>query len=322
MRSILRSAYRAAAAILAGSHVERFQVIKGLNRLITSRIHAHTVQMHGFTFHLDDQDSMSLSILRKYEPIETALVQQEVGAGDTVVDIGANLGYFTLLFSGLVGDGGTVYAFEPDPKSFALLQENIKENGCSNIRAERKAVTDRSGFSRLYLSAEDTVDHRVYDSGDDRDYVEVETVSLDDYFARVEASVDFIKVDAQGAEPLILAGMSQLLERSPSAKLLTEFWPFGLSQCGIAAEDYLSQLHNAGFTLMEYRRNTQRWECVDSEVLLEQHTIDNESFTNLYCMKSGKRGCVAVAGLCARPLAESPETDENDATPPSPHETR
>src|SRR5256885_8821899 len=88
---------------------------------VFNRLRQKEVIVHGFPFLLDPLDSLELSIFRSYEPFETSLLAAEIRPGMTIVDVGANIGYYTLLFSKLAGDNGRVYAFEPEPQNFALL---------------------------------------------------------------------------------------------------------------------------------------------------------------------------------------------------------
>jgi precorrin-6B methylase 2 len=82
---------------------------------------------------------------RAYEPMTTLAFHTLVQPGDRVVDVGAHVGYFTLLAARLCGPNGRVFAFEPHPDNFRLLERNIRENGAENVTAVRKAVADRAG---------------------------------------------------------------------------------------------------------------------------------------------------------------------------------
>ena len=104
--------------------------------------------VRGRVMHLDPSDTGVTPLLfyrGMMDPLETQLVQELVRSGDTVIDIGANVGYYTLLFSELVGETGRVIAFEPDPNNFALLERNVLGNGCRNVTLVPKAVAATTG---------------------------------------------------------------------------------------------------------------------------------------------------------------------------------
>lgn len=130
--------------------------------------------------------------------------------GELVLDIGANIGYYTLLMSKMVGESGKVYAFEPEPKNFEILQKNIKLNNANNVVIEKLALSDKVGRSFIALS-EDSGQHRISDSG-----LEIQTTTIDEYFGNKK--IDFIKMDAEGSEGKILRGMSQRPD------MITEFY--------------------------------------------------------------------------------------------------
>src|SRR5262249_36182110 len=150
-----------------------------------------------------------------YEPFETGLLQNQLRPGDVVVDVGANIGYYTLLFARCVGPRGRVFAFEPDQTNFDLLRRNVERNGYTNVTLVRKAVAAQSGKLRLYLCEDNKGDHRTYDSHDGRPSLEIDAVSLDDYFAGERGSIALIKMDIQGAEEGALRGMRRLLADNP-----------------------------------------------------------------------------------------------------------
>ena len=84
------------------------------------------------------------------------------GPGMIVVDVGANVGYFSLLAAELVGSSGKVYAFEPEPGNNGILQQNIEINSLSNIQVEEMAGSDNSGVADLYLSELDSGSHSLF----------------------------------------------------------------------------------------------------------------------------------------------------------------
>lgn len=214
------------------------------------------VEVNGRQMYVDLWDSAvahHLFVSKTWEPEETKLVSSLLRPGDVFVDIGANLGYFTLLSSGLVGETGRVFAFEPAPRNFSLLQKNVEVNRCDNVVCEQKAIADREQMIELYLSSFNFGDHRTYESHDDSDYnrgrarkrVQVHGITLDSYFPS-GTHIDFIKMDIQGAEYFALHGMKRVLGDNPAVMLMMEFWPHGLHEAGVEPAMLLSELDDLG----------------------------------------------------------------------------
>ena len=161
---------------------------------------------------------------------ERRLLKATLSAGDVVVDAGANIGIYSQLFSCCVGPTGVVHSFEPSPENFRRLRSATCK--LANVRLCEAAVGEHSERSRLYVSNELNVDHRVYlPPGDSRPAVPIDIIALDDYFKRGQR-VDLIKMDIQGYELHALRGANRLLADNPNIKLLLELWPYGLKQAG------------------------------------------------------------------------------------------
>jgi FkbM family methyltransferase len=161
---------------------------------------------------------------------ERQLLKRILSAGDVVVDAGANIGIYSQFLSRCVGATGVVHSFEPSPENFKRLQSATRK--LANARLSQAAVGESSGRSKLYLSDKLNVDHRTYTTeGDSRRAVPIDIVALDDYF-KPGQRVDLIKMDIQGYELHALRGANRVLTDNPSAKLLLEFWPYGLKQAG------------------------------------------------------------------------------------------
>src|SRR5947209_9922443 len=237
----------------------------------TARLGAQTVHIGGHTMHLHPHDDAVSAHLRAHgywEALETKIALHEIHPGNVVVDAGANVGYYPLLFARLVGERGAVFAFEPDPENFALLQGNVEANGYRNVTLVRGALSDRSGRASLFLDDVNRGDHRLYDSATGRGHVPVETIRLDDYVAAFERHIDFIKLDIQGTEPAAVSGMDTILRRNDGLVLMTEFWPYGLRESGTRPLDYLRLLLDYGFTLYVADEWTQSVEIADVQRLL------------------------------------------------------
>lgn len=161
---------------------------------------------------------------------ERQLLTRILSLGDVVVDAGANIGIYTQFLSRCVGASGVVHAFEPSSENFKRLQSATRK--LANVRLSQAAVGEYSEESELYLSDTLNVDHRTYATeGDRRRSTPTDIIALDDYF-RPGQRVDLVKMDIQGYELHALRGASRVLVDNPDAKLLLEFWPYGLKQAG------------------------------------------------------------------------------------------
>jgi FkbM family methyltransferase len=235
----------------------------------------YTVNQH--SMYLDSKDSLNLSTGQLFEPDEINLVKQHIKQGDVVIDIGANIGYYTLLFAKLVGDTGQVIAFEPDPENFALLHKNVALNQYHNVTLVQKAVSTENSHAQLFLCDENKGMHRLYDSVCCQSSIEVETVCLDDYLPKLVKKVDFVKIDIEGAEYNALQGMQHIL-RQYQPKLLTEFSPAALFEYGIKPQTYIDFLTQLDFDLYQV---TERLNLIDLQQLEADLNIINQIMHNL-----------------------------------------
>jgi FkbM family methyltransferase len=262
---------------------DRYPIINSIYKKINRSLAPRKAEVLGHILFLDRDDSMALSLNGIYEPIETNVVIENVNLGDTILDIGANIGYYSLLFANLVGSEGKVYAFEPDPESFRLLEKNIRENSCEAIFPYQKAVSNENAEITLYLDRFNNLDHTIFESSDYRNAVSISAVRLDDFFEE-DLHVDFIKMDIQGAEGLALEGMKSLLDRNKQIKILTEFWPTGLSKAGIQPERFLTNLKNMGFILFDLKKEGKTKEATPEDLIGIYLQKSNEH-TNILCVR-------------------------------------
>lgn len=203
-----------------------------------------------------------------------------------IVDIGAHIGYYTLIAANLIGKDGKVFAFEPAPDNFALLKKNVELNSYENVVLAQKAVSNKDEITKLFLRPDNTGDHRIYDSGDDRDFVTVETVTLDEFFKNKESVINIIKMDCQGAEMAILQGMSKILKQNNKLKIITEFWPAGLKGFGFSGKEFLEEFMRYGFRFYNINEQEEKIELIDIDRLMQMCDIlTGEKNTNLLCLK-------------------------------------
>ena len=217
-----------------------------------------------------------------WEPVETALFRSEIHPGDVVVDVGANVGYFTLIAAQLVGDSGRVWAFEPDPDAFSILERNVELNGYKNVTLVNKALGSEPGTLRLFRHPTNLGDHRIYDPGDERVAVEVPVTTLDKALGDT-ARLDLIKVDTQGAECAVLLGASGALAHRDVA-LIMEYTPRYIRQMGQDPQACLGKLAGAGFAFYEIREGAPKKGVFETTLdsLRQRYPEDREDFTNLF----------------------------------------
>jgi FkbM family methyltransferase len=147
--------------------------------------------------------------LGSYEHDKRRAFEATITEGTVVFDVGAHVGYYTLLASVLVGPAGRVYAFEPMPRNLGFLREHLRLNGARNVEVVEAAVSDRSGTARFALGATDTMGH-LAGSGE----LEVRSVVLDELVESGDVPPpDFVKMDVEGGELRALEGARRLLDR-------------------------------------------------------------------------------------------------------------
>lgn len=164
-----------------------------------------------------------------YEPDTVEFVSQWLRPGDTVLDVGANVGYYTLIAAAAVGPAGRVFAFEPFDTTAGLLERSVEANRLQGmVSVVRSAVTDRTGevvfHPGTYATSNTTGSIIASPLANADDGVSVPGVCLDD-FADAEslATVRLVKIDAEGAEPLIISGAQRFLSCIKPDAVILEF---------------------------------------------------------------------------------------------------
>lgn len=211
------------------------------------------------------------------EEYETKLFRKIVKEGMVVVDIGANIGYYSLIAAKLVGKSGIVYAFEPEPSNYELLCKNIEVNSYTNVVPIQKAVSNKQGRVKLWVNKADLAAPSFsednaslfskYSAVGETSFVEVETTTLDEFFKSTvrNIKVDIIKIDTQGAEGLVVDGAQKILQ-SNHLKIITEFWPDGLRNVGNDPLELLSKLQEYGFKIEFINERKQTLEPIEEVI--------------------------------------------------------
>ncbi|TRZ92793.1 MAG: FkbM family methyltransferase [Dehalococcoidia bacterium] len=205
-------------------------------------------------------------------------IRKAVKEGDTVIDIGANIGYFTVLLANLVGPEGKVYAFEPDPRNFHLLQRTVERNGWSHVTIEQKAVSNKVGEFLLYQSP--SWAGSALTPCDHVSVVKVQVITLDEFLSD-EHNVSFVKMDMDGSEPLAISGMTQLIQRSPNIRLLAEYEPGNLKRYLSAPLDFITIAEQHGLKLTAIL-DTEKGRLPNLDLATLKHLADNANLDLLF----------------------------------------
>ena len=215
------------------------------------------------------------------ESYETKIMRDIVKEGMTVVDIGANIGYYSLILSDLVGKKGKVISIEPEPENFRLLLKNINANNKSNINSVKRALSDKDGAIDFFISEEHKGDHRSYDSGDKRKKIKVKSICLDAFLGS-KIKPDIIKMDIQGAEYSAIKGMENTLKKK-DVILLMEFSPSLIEKSGNSPKELLNLIEKMGFELKFINENKKSISNISKKELLKM--CRGNKYTNLYLEK-------------------------------------
>lgn len=225
-------------------------------------------------------------LLRWYEYGSVKVCKRFLQPGMNALDIGGDIGYFSRLFSELVGPKGQVWAFEPYPDSYNLLKKNIAFPKYQNVIPIKKAISDSTGkikFFGMDLPAK----HGLYDASKIssglslKESLIVESTTIDDFLLSLgDPEINFIKMDIEGAEPKALAGMAKTVARLKKITMIIEFNVTTLQLGGNSPSSFLKQLKNMGFKIQAIQPDG-RLKAVDRSVWQDA----KEGYVNLLCLK-------------------------------------
>jgi|GEM_PF-478783 len=253
----------------------------------------------------DEFISTQLEETGSWEPLETDVVRRLCQPGDFVLDIGSNIGWYSVIASKVIGRTGRLVAFEPDPDNFAILSRNIERilDG-AQASLHHAAVSDTEGTLKLFLSAGNRGDHRIFDDGTQRDSIEVQTLTLDVLLAGEHRLPDLVKSDTQGSEARILRGAGATLARGWRPVFVIEFWPFGLCGSGDDPMKLWKELSDLGYQMFELTEQQLQLLPLDEERLRLGMTTSmstaSEGFINIVALPNGSNRLAAIEHLIAK----------------------
>ncbi|MEE9378115.1 MAG: FkbM family methyltransferase [Candidatus Lokiarchaeia archaeon] len=225
----------------------------------------------------------------EYEPASSYIFKKLIKRDMTVIDIGGNIGYFSLMASKLVGIHGKVYVFEPDRTSFMFLKKNIKINKVRNIISINKCVSNEEGIIKLYHHPKFHSCHSIFKSISKKlmKQIDVESITLDNMFLNEDFRISFIKMDIEGAEINALKGMGKMLEKNKVSYLLTECNLRILKSTGKNAQHFIMELDkyfNKYYVILD-DKNLKFESFNDRDILIRFLDSLSQNNLNILCIK-------------------------------------
>lgn len=182
-------------------------------------------------------------------PTEEIFFRSYLGPGDVVIDIGANIGFFTLISLAEVGPTGKVYSIEAHPRIFGYLKGNISANNFKNYKIYNLALGEKRGL--ILFSDESHDDLNTITHGDEG--IEIQMVRLDDLDIK-EESIALLKIDVEGYEKFVLQGATKFLRRVQC--IFFESWENHFTKFSYTLADIFDILTSAGFKVLRIEKGS------------------------------------------------------------------
>lgn len=203
------------------------------------------------TLHLNDQVDGNIWWDGYYEKLPTKLFKRMIKKGDTIIDVGANIGYYSIMASELIGGSGKILSFEPVSKTFKRLSVNVSP--LSNIKAHQAACGQENGKISIYDFGDSiSAGSRISSPPEiDIPYTieEVSMIKLDDF---IDGKVDVVKIDVEGYELNVLKGMQKIIASNPNIKILLEVNKDLLIKATTSPQEIFSYLKSFGLSPWEF----------------------------------------------------------------------
>ncbi|KKI50389.1 FkbM family methyltransferase [Christensenella hongkongensis] len=230
------------------------------------------VQLAQFTIGVPSEEwrlAMYLSINGHFEQGSEKCFDRLLKPGMRVLDIGANLGIYSLYAARKQCE---VYAFEPTPNIFNLLNENFKMNGFENykkIHTYNLAVAEKEKIVAFGVNETMNGHNSMFPEGGSKE-ITVNAVAIDEFLP--DLKVDMVKIDVEGAEPFVLEGMIKTIKNNPNIKILMEFGRNNFIRAGLEPENILDQILEIGLKIKIISEETGVLEPYDKQRLLQSNT--------------------------------------------------
>ena len=291
MKKLIFALYKNIIKLFYGSNLSKYDIVRKTSRYMNEQLHPEFVEIDGNKIYLDENDSLFLSSSILHEKTIVNLVKNEIKKGDVVIDIGAHIGYYTVLFAKLVGPEGRVFAFEASPTNFEVLKKNVSVNGYQNVILNNKAVSDKNGKLTLYITGRTSTENFLFkpenfiDSSKIKNTIEIDSITLDNYFQDFKDEINFLKMDISGAEPRVIKGMNSILNKNTSLKIQQEWWPNAIRTHGFEPDSHLKLLTQMGYKIYEIDGANNKLNLATSDDLMKKYPNSKLEDINIFCKK-------------------------------------
>ena len=245
-----------------------------LNNVISYLFKSTYSEVRGHTMFLDLNDTNQI-LSKMREDYSLDLISNYIKEDDTVIDVGACIGMFTLEMAKLVGVNGRVIAFEPLKEGFNILEKNIQINNYEGrVKCYNKAILNKTGKGNLFYHPYHIGASVMYDEFEGREKREVDITTLDNHFKDTNNIFNLIKIDADGSEYFILQGAKEVLSKTKA--LLIEFAIGRIIAQGVTPKEFLDLIKSYGFKIY----------LIDDE----KRKLESGELEHLIMMLKGKEG--------------------------------
>jgi len=255
--------------------LSKVELKQGFQMYITPRYHTHYVK-------------------NEYEPFSSEIVRKYLKEASTFVDVGAHYGYYSLLAGNRFG-AGKIIAIEAVKETYEILKKNIELNGIQGAELYNFAASDKKETKIFNVTeASDSCGFYEHPLTDTKGTFEVEALPLDDVLS--SRKVDFIKIDVEGHEIPVLAGLIRTIKNNDDLVMLVELTPELQKNAGYRPVDLLEKLDELGFDCFivdEKKRKTYRWQ---ENIFPLWILLGFEKYVNILCLKKEKSLSVVYFG--------------------------
>lgn len=211
-----------------------------------------------------------LSYTSKFESDLLSIYTQYLKPGMNIIDVGANIGLYTLIASNVIGTAGRVWSFEPAKDIYKLLRNNIKLNSLKNVTTNNIAIAEKTGTLRLVLEENQLDGYRYIERTNTHQRLQetypVRVITIDNYFSNILNNIDYIKIDVEGGEFDVLSGAQKTIGRSKNIIIQLENSKLGLSRSGHTQSELFKLLKTLNLVPVSWDNSNKTWEINNSKV--------------------------------------------------------